>query len=92
MIVVHVCGRHAVAMCLLCSAEKRKRYLCWRQWEQILGGVSWDKIGVDKMAWKEQNYNEKIQVEVSFVFSFYKIAHLLYCLKIKPVYHCLSWL
>lgn len=54
-----------------------------------MADVSWDKIGVNKWACKEQNCNEKTQAGFFF---FYKIALLLYCLKIKPVYHCLSWL
>lgn len=53
-----------------------------------MGGVSWDKVGVNKVVCEEQNYNER--THVGFFF-FYRIALLLYCFKIKPVYHCLSW-
>lgn len=49
-----------------------------------MGGVDWDKIGVDKMSCKEQKYNEKTQV---VFFPCRKIARLLYCLKMKTVYH-----
>lgn len=53
-------------MCFLHSARGKKRD-CWvleTILEKILvspgmGGVSWDKISVDKMACKEQNYNER---------------------------------
>lgn len=70
MIVVHVCAGPAAEICLLYALEKRS--LCFGDDEEILlaagmGGVSWDKIGVDKMACKEQNYNEKIQVGVFFL-------------------------
>lgn len=45
-----------------------------------MGGVSWDKIGGDKMACKEQNYNEKNTRSIFFLPIYFIVSKLSQCI------------
>lgn len=78
--------------CVFFYSARATRYLSFGDDHRYCFQQVWVmSVGTKLVSIKWPVRNKSI-MKKSIFFSFSKIANLLYCLKIKPVYHCLSWL